>query len=140
MMFTTMLFNDSQNGIADIYHKLLSDSLPADLGYLYENAVAQAIRASGRDLYYHTWEKKESTHYYEIDFLISQGSKVSAIDVKSSGTGKHESLTEFCKKYSKHVKESYILSQKDIGKEGAIKYIPIYLTSFLCTESTRDGF
>jgi len=90
------------------------------------------IVASGRELYYHTWEKKESTHYYEIDFLISQGAKVSAIEVKSSGTGKHESLTEFSKKYSKHITESFILSQKDIDKEDVIKYIPVYLTSFLC--------
>ena len=99
---------------------------------MYENLIAQTITASGRELYYHTWEKKESTHYYEIDFLISQGAKVSAIEVKSSGTGKYESLTEFGKKYSKHIKESFILSQKDVGKEGNIKFVPIYLASFLC--------
>ena len=92
------------------------------------------ITASGRELYYHTWEKEESTHYYEIDFLVSQGAKISAIEVKSSGTGKHESLMEFGKRYSKHIKDSFILSQKDVGKEkeGTINYIPIYLTSFLC--------
>ncbi|MBQ7065429.1 MAG: DUF4143 domain-containing protein [Lachnospiraceae bacterium] len=64
-LFTTMLFNDTQNGIEDIYKKLLSDALTADLGYLYENVVAQAIKASGRDLYYHTWKKEGSTHYFE---------------------------------------------------------------------------
>lgn len=37
--------------------KLLSDKLSANLGYLYENLVAQMIAASGRELYYHTWEK-----------------------------------------------------------------------------------
>lgn len=74
-LFTTMLFNDSQNGIADIYQKLLSDTLPADLGYLYENVVAQAIKASGRDLYYHTWKKEKSTHSFEIDFLITSKNK-----------------------------------------------------------------
>ena len=73
-----------------------------------------------------------TSHYYEIDFLISQGDKISAIEVKSSGTGKHESLTEFGRKYSKHIKESFILSQKDIGKEGTIWYTPIYLTPFVC--------
>jgi len=36
--------------------KLLSDKLPANLGYLYENLVAQMIAASGRELYYHTWK------------------------------------------------------------------------------------
>lgn len=131
-LFVTLMFIDRPSAENEIYAKLLSDKLPANLGYLYENLIAQMIAASGRELYYHTWEKKESTHYYEIDFLISQGAKVSAIEVKSSGTGKHESLTEFSKKYSKNIKESFILSQKDIGKEGVIKYVPVYLTSFLC--------
>ena len=65
-MFTTILFNDTQNGIEDIYKKLLSDTLTVDLGYLYENVVAQAIKASGRDLYYHTWRKVGER------FLLSQ--------------------------------------------------------------------
>ena len=84
----------------DIYAKLLSDKLPANLGYLYENLVAQMIAAAGRELYYHTWEKSGSTHYYEIDFLISEGSKVNAFEIKSSGSGKHESIKEFCRKIS----------------------------------------
>lgn len=131
-LFITLMFIDRPIAENELYAKLLSDKLPANLGYLYENLIAQMITASGRELYYHTWEKEKSTHYYEIDFLISQGTKVSAIEVKSSGTGKHESLTEFNKKYSKHIRDTYILSQKDIGKEETIKYIPIYLTSFLC--------
>ena len=131
-LFITLMFIDRPVAENELYAKLLSDKLPANLGYLYENLIAQMITASGRELYYHTWEKKESTHYYEIDFLISQGAKVSAIEVKSSGTGKHESLTEFSKKYSKHIKDSFILSQKDVNKEGNIKFIPIYLASFLC--------
>ena len=131
-LFITLMFIDRPVTENEIYAKLLSDKLSANLGYLYESLIAQMITVSGRELYYHTWEKNEITHYYEIDFLISQGAKISAIEVKSSGTGKHESLTEFSKKYSKHIKESFILSQKDIGKDGDIKYIPIYLTSFLC--------
>lgn len=131
-LFITLMFIDRPITENEIYAKLLSDKLPANLGYLYENLIAQMITASGRELYYHTWKKEKSTHYYEIDFLISQGSKLSAIEVKSSGIGKHESLSEFSKKYSKHIKETYILSQKDIEKEGSIHYIPIYLTSFLC--------
>lgn len=56
-LFTTMIFNSSAETDENIYTKLLSDSLPADWGYLYENAVAQVITASDRALYYHTWEK-----------------------------------------------------------------------------------
>lgn len=130
-LFITLMFIDRPVTENEIYAKLLSDKLPANLGYLYENLVAQILTASGRKLYYHTWEKDGSTHYYEIDFLISQGSKVSAIEVKSSGTGKHESMSEFRKRYSKNIKECFIVSQKDVDKKDDFKYIPVYMTTFL---------
>ncbi len=130
-LFVTLMFIDRPATENEIYAKLLADKLPANLGYLYENLVAQMITSTGRELYYHTWEKKGSTHYYEIDFLISNGSKVSAIEVKSVGAGKHESLLEFRKKYSKNIKNSYIVSQKDIDKKEELKFMPVYLTPFL---------
>lgn len=130
-LFTTMLFNDSENGIEDIYRKLLSDKLPADLGYLYENVVAQMIKASGRDLYYHTWRKKESTHSYEIDFLITSKNKVIPIEVKSSAVKNHESIDRFEEKYSSQIGDRYLLSQKDVGKVGTLKLKPIYMVPFL---------
>ncbi|MDD6734279.1 MAG: AAA family ATPase [Lachnospiraceae bacterium] len=133
-LFTTMLFNDSQNGIADIYQKLLSDSIPADLGYLYENVVAQTIKVSGRELYYHTWRKEGSTHSFEIDFLITSKNKIIPIEVKSSAVKNHKSIDAFEKKYSQYVGERYLLSQKDVGKEGTLKYLPIYMTMFLLKE------
>lgn len=130
-LFVTLMFIDRPEIENDIYAKLLSDKLPANLGFLYENLVAQMIAASGRELYYHTWEKEESTHYYEVDFLTSEGSKINVFEVKSSGTGKHESITKFVEKYSKHVKKAYLLSQKDISKDGALFLKPFYLLPFL---------
>ena len=130
-LFVTLMFIDRKETENEIYGKLLSDKLPANLGYLYENLVAQMINAAGRELYYHTWEKKGSTHYYEVDFLISKNSKVSAFEVKSSGTGKHESINEFYKKFSANTDNIYLLSQKDTGTEEMLKKSPIYLTPFL---------
>ena len=130
-LFTTMLFHDAQNGIEDIYKKLLSDTLTADLGYLYENAVAQAIKASGKDLYYHTWKKEGSTHSFEIDFLITSKNKVIPIEVKSSAVKNHKSIDNFEIKYSKQVGERFLLSQKDVGKIGTLKLKPIYMILFL---------
>jgi hypothetical protein len=130
-LFVTLMFYDRPFVENELYTKLLADKLPANLGYLYENLVAQMIAAAGRELYYHTWNKEGSTHYYEIDFLVSKGAKVSPIEVKSSGTGKHESLTVFKKNYSKNVGESFIISQKDIGKSGDIQLLPVYLTPFI---------
>ena len=130
-LFVTLMFIDRPVTENDIYAKLLSDKLPANLGYLYENLVAQMITASGRELYYHTWEKKGSTHDYEVDFLISEGSKINAFEVKSSGSGKHEAIREFCRKFSQNISKAYLISQKDVGKEENLLLKPFYLLPFL---------
>ena len=130
-LFVTLMFIDRPVTENDVYARLLSDKLPANLGYLYENLVAQMITAAGRELFYHTWEKKNSTHYYEVDFLISEGSKINAFEIKSSGTGKHESIKVFYKKFSKNVHNIYLLSQKDVGKEENLQLKPFYFTPFL---------
>ncbi len=130
-LFVTLMFIDRPITENDIYAKLLSDKLPANLGFLYENLIAQMIAASGRELFYHTWEKANSTHYYEIDFLVSEGSKINAFEVKSSGTGKHESIKTFYKKFSQNVNTIYLLSQKDVGKEENLLLKPFYLMPFL---------
>ena len=130
-LFVTMMFMDRAVTENDVYAKLLSDNLPANLGYLYENHMAQMIASTGRELYYHTWEKKDSTHYYEVDFLVSDKSKINAFEIKSSGLGKHESINEFCRKYSKNVNKSYLISQKDVGKDGSLLLKPFYLVPFI---------
>ena len=130
-LFVTLLFIDRPVTENDVYAKLLSDKLPANLGYLYENLVAQMIAASGRELFYHTWEKNGSTHYYEVDFLISEGSKINAFEIKSSGTGKHESIKEFSKKFSQNVNKVFLISQKDVGREENLLLKPFYFIPFL---------
>ena len=130
-LFVTLMFIDRPVTENDVYAKLLSDKLPANLGFLYENLVAQMIAASGRELYYHTWEKAGSTHYDEVDFLISEGSKVNAFEIKSSGSGKHESIKAFYKKFSNNVHDIYLLSQKDAGKDENLLLKPFYLMPFL---------
>lgn len=82
-------------------------------------------------MYYHTWSKENSTHYYEIDFLVYNGSKLDVFEVKSSGIGKHDSINVFAKKYSDSIENLYLLSQKDIVKEGAIFLKPFYLLPFI---------
>ena len=74
-LFITLMFIDKISTTNEIYAKLLSDKMPANLGYLYENLIAQMITATGRQLFYHTWEKKGSTHYYEVDFFHFKGNK-----------------------------------------------------------------
>ena len=126
-LFTTMIFSSSGETDENIYTKFLSDSLPADLGYLYENAVAQVINAAERPLYYHTWRKDNVSRYFEIDFLVASKTKIVPIEVKSSGLGMHKSITEFQRKYSKNTAAPILLSQKDVGQVEMLKLYPIYM-------------
>jgi uncharacterized protein len=130
-LFVTLLLKAETETDTALYSKIMSDLLPANLGYLYENAVAQTLCASGRDLYYMTWPKENSTHAYEIDFLIRQKTKTIPIEVKSSRIENHQSIDAFISKYSSVVSSPYILSQKDLGKNGQIKLCPFYLSSFI---------
>lgn len=128
-LFTTTLFNDGTETNKDIYNKLLADKLPANLGYLYENAVAQAIKAMGKDLYYHTWQKDNSTHSYEVDFLIQDRAKLIAVEVKSSAAKNHESIDAFSQKYGRHISRRILFSQQDTDNDKDLELKPVYMTS-----------
>ena len=133
-LFTTMIFASSPDTGDNIYSKLLSDSLPADLGYLYENVAAQIIASTNRTPYYHTWEKEGSTHYYEIDFLLQKRSKIIPVEVKSSATKNHDSIDAFSKKYSSRISRPLLISQKDVGNEGQLMFKPVYMLPFVLEE------
>ncbi len=100
-LFTTLAFMDKDFTENIIYEKLLSDKLDTDLGYLYENMVAQTLATNGYNLYYHTFLNEASKRNYKIDFLIINNKKICPIEVKSSGYKKHPSLDAFITKFSK---------------------------------------
>ena len=130
-LFTTMLFNDKKIISENIYNKLLSDKLEANLGFLYENAIAQIIKSNNRELYYHHWKKKESVHSYEVDFIISDKNKIIPIEVKSSNHNNHKSINEFEKKYSSCISRRIMFSQKDLSNENMLELKPIYLAPII---------
>lgn len=131
-LFTTLAFKDKAFTDNIIYEKLLGDKLPANLGYMYENIVAQTLTASGYKLYYHTWPTASGKHSYEIDFLLSKNSKLIPIEVKSSAYKTHASLDAFCEKFSSRLSnDRYLIYTKDYAKEGNVTYLPTYLTFLL---------
>ena len=129
-LFVTLAFWDKDHTENIIYQKLLNDKLSTNLGYVYENMIAQMLAASGNKLFYYTWPKDE-THNYEIDFLLSRGSKLHPIEVKSSGYKSHKSLDVFCQKYSHVVERRYLIYTKDLKKDEETLLLPVYMTSFL---------
>ena len=133
-LFTTLFFNSVDKIHTKIYSKLLSDKLEANLGYLYENAAAQMIAASGNRLFYHTWKKDDDVHFYEVDFLIASNAKLVPMEIKSSNVNTHKSISAFFKKYSKKVYRQYLFSQKDVGHMEQLIYKPIYMLPFVLEE------
>lgn len=130
-LFVTQAFKDKKYAENVIYYKLLSDRLDANLGYVYENVAAQMLTAKGNNLFYYTMESETSNHLYEIDFLTSSGDKICPIEVKSGNYRNHKSLDVFCDKFSRRIRDKYVVHTKDYKWENGINYLPVYMVPFL---------
>ena len=130
-LFVTLAFKDKNYTENVIYNKLLSDKLEVNLGYVYECVVAQMLTAKGNNLFYYTMQSDTSNHLYEIDFLVSMGDKINPMEVKSGNYRGHKSLDVFCDKFSRRIKEKYIVHAKDYKWENGIHYLPVYMVPFL---------
>lgn len=130
-LFAALIFKDKDFTENIIYEKLLSDKLGVNLGYLYENVVAQMLVASGHALYYHTFLNEKTNHNYEVDFLISKKNKICPIEVKASGYSTHKSLDAFCEKFSERIGDKYLVYTKDLKKDTDILMLPVYMVPFM---------
>lgn len=130
-LFVTLMFKDKDFTENIIYEKLLNDRLSANLGYLYENAVAQTLAANGNKLFYYTFFNETSRHNYEVDFLLTRKNKICPIEVKSSGYKAHVSMDKFFEKYSSRVLQKYLVYPKDLAKDADTLCVPIYMAQFL---------
>lgn len=130
-LLVTLMFKDKKFTENDIYKKLLSDKLPANLGILYENIIAQTLATNGYSLYYHTYYDNSKKRTYEIDFIISKGSKILPIEVKSSNYRSHTSLDRFCEKYSNRISNKIVIHTKDLDFKNNTLYLPVFMTQLL---------
>lgn len=129
-LMVTLAFWDKQFAENILYDKLLTDKLPANLGYIYENLAAQMLCSNGNRLYFYTWPKDEK-HNYEIDFLLSRGAKVCPLEIKSSNYKNHVSLDMFCEKFSSRIADRYLVCTKDLRFDGKTTILPIYMAGLI---------
>ena len=130
-LFVTLMFKDKDFTENELYEKLLSDKLSVNLGYLYENVVAQCLTASGNELFYHTIMNEKSKHNYEIDFILARKNKIVPLEIKSSGYKTHKSLDVFTEKFSDRILNRYLIYTKDMSKDKDIFCIPVYMVPYL---------
>lgn len=116
----------------EIYIDILQDRLHLNEGMFAENIVAQILRFNGHRLYFFAFYKErpnevKSKNRSEVDFLIKEGKRISAVEVKTGKSTRHASLDYVMSRYSKHVGQCYVLHTKDLRKEGKLLYLPIYM-------------
>lgn len=118
-----------------MYRSLIIDDLGINQGVIFENMVAQMLRANGHELYFHEFEYcpegNSVSKTYEIDFLTVRGKRLAPIEVKSSGYKSHKSFDYFKDKYKVKMNDRYIIYTKDLAFDDGVLYIPIYMTMFL---------
>ena len=133
LLITHILNNGGD--IDKMYRSLIIDDLGINQGMIFENMVAQMLRANGHELYFHefeyTPEDNKSSKKYEVDFLTVKGKRLSPIEVKSSGYKSHKSFDYFKEKYQIKMNDRYIVYTKDLIFEDGVLYIPVYMTIFL---------
>ena len=134
-LLVTQIMKNRDSTDEDLYKALVIDNLGINQDMIIENIVAQMLRASGHDLYFHEYlykaEKAVKEKKYEIDFMIVKKKKICPIEVKSSGYTSHKSFDYLIKKYQLKSEDRYIIYTKDLKYQDGITYIPLYMTMLL---------
>ena len=107
--------------------RILNDEKGINFGSIYENVVAQELRAHGLELYYFNSKKQG-----ELDFVIEYRGKVLPIEVKSGKDyQRHNALTGVMANVDYQIPEAIVFSHANVKQEGKITYLPIYMVAFL---------
>lgn len=107
--------------------KILIGDTTANLGGIYENAVAQELNTHGFPMYYYNSHKNG-----ELDFLIEQEMSAHPIEVKSGKNyNMHSALSKVVSTPDFDIQSAYVLSNYNLSQDGKIHYLPIYLCTFI---------
>lgn len=134
-LLVTRIMKNRDETDENLYKALIIDDLGINQGMILENVVAQMLKASGHELYFHEYlykpERNEKEKKYEIDFITVKKKKICPIEVKSSNYKSHKSFDYLLKKYQLKMEDRYIIYTKDLKYEDGITYIPVYMTPFI---------
>ena len=134
-LLVTRIMKNRDETDENLYKALIIDDLGINQGMILENVVAQMLKASGHELYFHEYlykpEGNEKEKKYEIDFITVKKKKICPIEVKSSNYKSHKSFDYLLTKYQLKTEDRYIIYTKDLKYEEGITYIPVYMTPFI---------
>ena len=112
----------------NVVRGVLGNRPDINFGAIYENAVAQELKAHGYQLYYF---KKRNIG--EIDFVVqTEEGQVIPLEVKSGkGYTKHSALNHVLETKNYGIKEAFVLCESNIKVDRNIIYLPVYLIAFI---------
>lgn len=107
--------------------KLLSKEKDINYGAVFENFVAEELRAHGYKEYFYNSKK-----YGELDFVIEHMGQVLPIEVKSGKDYKvHSALNNIVSLETYKINNAIVLSNYNVSVKDNITYYPIYMTMFI---------
>lgn len=107
--------------------KLLTDDKSINFGAIYENFVAQELKAHGFSLYYYN-----NKRLGELDFVVEYNGNVLPIEVKSGKDyQRHNALTNVIGIKDYDIKSALVLCNDNISQKDNVTYMPIYMIMFL---------
>ena len=121
--------------MGNIQFALLQGELDVNLGSIAENVVAQELTAHGYAAHYFDAKK-----YGEIDFVVQSGTRVTPVEVKSGNDlTRHKALDNVLAVDEWDIDQALVLYKGNISQDGAITYLPLYMTMFLEPEQLPDS-
>ncbi len=116
--------------------KIIQNESNLNYGGIYENAVAQELRAHGFEALYYYNSKKRG----EIDFVIEESDQVIPIEVKSGKDyTSHRALSNVlsCEEYD--IPRAVVLHNDNLDVKGQVIYAPVYMIMFIKNDTPPAG-
>lgn len=126
-------FDENELADGQLYKQIMNDNLSINEGMLFENVIAQILVSKGYPLYFYTkYNNDKHRNDIEIDFIISNGSKMNPkiypIEVKSSKKYTTKSLDKFIELYKQRIGQAYVIHTKNLIVKENVICIPSYMT------------
>lgn len=113
---------------------ILTGDINVNYGAIFENLVAQELKAHGYVLYYFNSKKQG-----ELDFVIEHDDKVLPIEVKSGKDYKrHNALSNVMGNDEYAIGSAFVFSNGNIEQSGRVLYLPIYMLMYLKPSELPD--
>lgn len=115
--------------------RILNREKDINFGAVYENVVAQELRAHGFELYYYN-NKKQG----ELDFVIEYQGCVLPLEIKSGKAyTRHAALNHVLQVEQYEISEAVVLCNDNVSEKGDVTYYPIYMIMFIHKEEPQDA-